>query len=117
MGNEQIPVAKPANEAAPQQQPASTRAISALVLGILAVLCMGLLTGIPAIIMGSMELKAIRAGLAPKTGEGMAKTGYILGIVGTVFSLLAIAVVIAMIVLGITLSSSGFFNNLTTSTT
>jgi len=35
--------------------------------------------------LGNKELKAIRVGEAPITGEGSAKAGMILGIIGTIF--------------------------------
>ncbi len=57
-----------------------------LVLGILGVVCCGLIAPV-AWIMGSSELKSIRAGSSPASGEGLAKTGMILGIIGTVLLL------------------------------
>ena len=86
MENQQIPQAQPVEPTqtpqAPQQQGpgASGRAVAALVMGILSIVCMGFLAGIPAIILGSMELKAIKAGSAPQAGESAAKVGFILGI-------------------------------------
>lgn len=112
MEQENIPVAKPAEPAPPQEptQTASTRATAALILGILSLICMGFLAGIPAIILGSMELKAIKAGLAPAAGEGMAKVGYILGIVGTILTCLAMVALISLMALGITLSTTALQN-------
>jgi len=57
-----------------------------LVLGILGVVCCGLMAPV-AWIMGSSELKSIRAGSSPASGEGLAKAGMILGIIGTVLLL------------------------------
>lgn len=115
MHQDPIPVAQPV--ASPSPPPpagagASGRAVAALILGILSLVCMGFLAGVPAIILGSMELKAIRRGEAPAAGEGVAKVGYILGIIGTVLTCLATLAAIALMVLGI---SVGAFNEMATS--
>ena len=65
------------------QQSASTQAITSLILGILGVICCGLMAPI-AWYIGSQELKAIQAGLSPAAGDGLARAGMILGIVGTI---------------------------------
>ncbi len=55
-------------------------AIASLVLGILSwVLCLGVLTGIPAIILGAVGLKKIDAARGGLTGRGMAMAGLITG--------------------------------------
>lgn len=72
----------------PQAQSASTQAITALVLGILGVVCCGLAAPI-AWYLGVQELNAIQAGTSPVAGEGMAKAGKILGIIGTVLLILS----------------------------
>jgi uncharacterized membrane protein YjgN (DUF898 family) len=71
----------------PQSQSASTQAITALVLGILGVICCGLAAPI-AWYIGNQELRAIQAGTSPAAGETMAKIGKILGIIGTVLLIL-----------------------------
>lgn len=111
MEEEQIPIAKPVETMpqAPMHPGASGRAVASLVLGIMSLICMGFLTGIPAIILGSMELRAIKAGQAPLAGEGVAKVGYILGIVGTVMTCLAVLALFAFIAFGISL---GAFNEI-----
>ncbi|MDH3746105.1 MAG: DUF4190 domain-containing protein [Acidobacteriota bacterium] len=68
----------------------SNRPVISLVLGILGILCCAL-CGPVAWFVAKQELNAIAAGHAPAAGEGMAKAGLILGIIGTVllvFSLL-----------------------------
>jgi hypothetical protein len=67
----------------PQAQSASTQAIAALILGILGIICCGIAAPI-AWYIGDQELKAILAGTSPVAGEVLAKTGKILGIIGTV---------------------------------
>jgi Domain of unknown function (DUF4190) len=72
-----------------QQQSASTQAITSLVLGILGVVCCGFLAPV-AWFIGNQELKAIREGRSPVAGEGLAKAGSILGIIGSVLLILTI---------------------------
>jgi len=73
----------------PQQQSSSTQAITALVLGILGVVCCGLLAPI-AWYLGSQEQKAIREGRSPAAGEGIAKAATILGMIGSILLVLSI---------------------------
>lgn len=109
MNEEQkIPVAKPVEPSQPTQQSStgSTRALVTLILGVLSLVCGGFVMGIPAIILGHMELKAIKNGEAPKEGEGIAKVGYILGIIGTVLTCLVILGMFLLMMLGISLGAS-----------
>ena len=68
-----------------QSQGASSRAIASLVLTLIAffVGC-GPFLSIPALILGKQELDAIRAGLAPRAGETLAKFGFYGGIAVTI---------------------------------
>lgn len=61
----------------------SNRATTALILGIVGVVCCGLAAPF-AWVMGNKELEAIRAGLAPAANQGLATAGKILGIIGTI---------------------------------
>lgn len=70
-----------------QPQSASTQAIMSLVLGILSFVCCPILAPI-AWFIGNQEVKAIREGRSPVAGEGIAKAGMIIGIVGTVWMVL-----------------------------
>jgi Domain of unknown function (DUF4190) len=70
-----------------QPQSTSTQAITSLVLGILSLFCCPLLAPI-AWYLGNQELKAIREGRSPAAGEGIAKAGLILGIIGTIWMVL-----------------------------
>jgi uncharacterized membrane protein YjgN (DUF898 family) len=72
-----------------QQQSASTQAITALVLGILGIFCCGLLAPV-AWYLGNQEVKAIREGRSPLAGEGLAKAGMIMGIIGSILLVLSI---------------------------
>jgi hypothetical protein len=77
----------------PYTQPtptASSQATTALILGIVSIVCCQLL-GPVAWFLGNQELKAIREGRSPAAGEGLAKAGWILGIISSIilaFSLL-----------------------------
>ncbi len=113
MTEEIIPVAKPVvEEPRPPVEAASGQAIAALILGVLSLLCLGFLSGIPAIILGKMELSAIAAGRASKAGEGIAKVGFILGIVGTVLTCLVILGIVLICILGFSSTSLQNLNSI-----
>ncbi|MEZ5330512.1 MAG: DUF4190 domain-containing protein [Thermoanaerobaculia bacterium] len=80
-----IPPAPPA----PPSGGSSGRATTSLILGILGVVCCGLLAPV-AWYLGSQELQAIAAGQSPAAGEGVAKAGKILGIIGSVLLILSL---------------------------
>lgn len=67
-----------------QSEPASSRAVWALVLGILGLILCGVLAPF-AWWLGAAELRDIKSGLAPYSGQGLATAGMVLGIIGTVF--------------------------------
>lgn len=74
----------------PTAPPASSsQAVTALVLGILGIVCCGFLAPI-AWYLGNQELRAIREGRAPATGEGLAKAAQILGIIGSILLVLSL---------------------------
>ncbi len=77
----------------------------ALVMGILQFLCLGPLGSILAIVFGWLGMSRAKQGLA--TNKGVAKAGFILGIVGLVLGLLS------LIVLAI-LGAAGVFNQIDT---
>lgn len=66
-----------------QNEPASSRAVWALVLGILGLISWGVLAPL-AWWLGAAELRDIKAGLSPRSGQSLATVGMVLGIVGTV---------------------------------
>jgi hypothetical protein len=65
-------------------QPASSQATTVLILGIVSFFCCQLL-GPVAWYLGSQEVKAIREGRYPAAGDGLAKAGWILGIISSCF--------------------------------
>jgi hypothetical protein len=76
----------------------SSRAIASIVLGILGLISgCGLLVFSPlAWYLGRKELKAIQAGLSPKSGEGYARVGVVLGIIGTTICVLLLLLYLAV---------------------
>ncbi len=72
-------------------------AITTLILGIVSLLGFTCLTGIPAWIMGSIELRNIREGTSPEGGRVMALIGMILGIITTVLTVLGVTAYILFI--------------------
>jgi hypothetical protein len=62
------------------------KALWALILGILSIPCCSIFTGIPALILGKMAEKEIAT--TGQGGAGMAKAGFILGIVSIVLFVL-----------------------------
>jgi Domain of unknown function (DUF4190) len=87
--NEPLASPPPPPTGPPVSSAASTQAITALVLGILGVLCCHPLAPV-AWYLGLNEARAIRAGRAPVAGEGFAMAGKILGIIGTVILVLGL---------------------------
>jgi hypothetical protein len=77
----------PQYAAAPPHHP---RAVLILVLGILSLVCCGLVTGIAAWIMGNSALREIDASGGAIGGRGMVQAGRICGIIGTALSVLGI---------------------------
>jgi hypothetical protein len=76
------------------------KAITSLVLGILSLTCMGMVTGIPAAIVGVLSRKDIEKSGGALGGGGMALAGIITGIIGSVFSLIGALFMLAGIVAG-----------------
>ena len=84
--------------------------MTALVLGILSFVCCGLL-GIPAYIVGKRAEREIRASNGALTGDGLAKAGWILGLVAMILMALGIVAVIGLVAVGLTSetgNNSGF---------
>lgn len=67
---------------------ASTRAIASMILSLISIATCGPLLSVPGLILGKLELDAIRNGQAPAAGETFAKIGYYAGIVITILSCL-----------------------------
>lgn len=61
------------------------KATGSLILGILSLLCLSFLAGIPAIVLGHMSRSSIRKSMGRLKGEGMALAGLILGYISIAF--------------------------------
>lgn len=77
----------PGGYAVPQN---NQKALWSMILGILSLVCCGLLAGIPALILGNSAQKEIAASGGMQTGEGMAKAGVILGWISIALSILGL---------------------------
>jgi len=73
-------------------------AVTALVLGILSWVCCGLL-GIPAYIIGKRVEREIAASNGALTGDGLAKAGWILGLIQLI--LIAVGIVLLIVVVAV----------------
>lgn len=76
------------------------RGTTVLVLGILSLVCCGLFTGIPAIVMGGSALKEIDAAPGRYSNRSSVKAGWICGIIGTALSAVGIVLNIALLAAG-----------------
>ncbi len=81
------------------------RGTTILVLGILSLLCCGLL-GIPAWLMGNADLKEMAAGTMDPAGQGTTNAGKICGIIGTVIAILSSLVGIVYFVVVVLMASA-----------
>ena len=84
-----VPPQPPPPPLPPSQAGGQSRAVMALVFGILGVVCCGLFAPI-AWYLGNEELSGIDAGRLPEQNRGMAQIAKILGIIGTVLLALAL---------------------------
>jgi len=98
MANGYTPNVPPPPQSAMYEDKASGMAITALVLGILSPFCCGILSGIPAVIIGWMERGKIQRGESSMKGNGFALAGIILGAIGIVFSLIGFVIWLLMII-------------------
>jgi hypothetical protein len=65
-----------------------------LVLGVLSLVCLGPLAGVPGIIVSASSRRSIRDARGALTGSGMATAGLVLSIIGTAIAAAAIIVLI-----------------------
>jgi hypothetical protein len=83
----------------------SSKAVGALVVGVVSLplgLCCAFfgLVGLAAVFMGRSAQQEIRNSGGTLTGEGMAKAGFVLGIIGSAIGVIMTAINIALIVTG-----------------
>ena len=85
----------------------NTKAVIALVVGVIGLVfafccsLLGLVLGVVAIVLGRISRREIAATGGAQSGDGLAKAGLVLGIVDVVIA-------VALIIVGIVLSASGF---------
>ncbi|WP_061966039.1 DUF4190 domain-containing protein [Demequina aurantiaca] len=96
-----VPPPPPPNSGVPMGTPGvnpgeekNSLGIWALVLGIVSLVCCGLLAGIPAIILGKKSKEAQAQGLA--TNGNLGQIGFILGIIGAVLGTIWITFVLVL---------------------
>ena len=77
------------------------RGVLVLVLGILGLVGCGILTGIPAWVIGSGDLKAMDAGTMDPSGRSLTNAGKICGMIATIIAIVAVVLVGLLIALGV----------------
>lgn len=100
----------------PMEPPATSKATTAMVLGITGlVFCPGVLS-IPAWILGQQAVKEIDASQGQLGGRSQAQAGYILGIVGTCLAALAIIALVGFFLVSLAFTGAvvSEFNDLCT---
>lgn len=83
------------------QQSASGRAIASMIMSLVSIATCGPLLSVPGMILGKMEMNAIRDGQAPRAGETFAKIGFYVGIAVTALSALLIVIYVLIIIAAI----------------
>ena len=84
----------------PTQMVQPHRGVLILVFGILSLLIC-VIFGIIAWVMGNSDLRAMAEGQMDRSGEGLAKTGKILGIVSVVLAILMVVISVILMALGV----------------
>ena len=81
-----IPPQQPLPAQPPLYVPRRHRGAAVLILGILSIVlfpCAGLVLGVIAWVLGSVDLRDMRSGLVDRAGEGLTRAGQVCGIIGT----------------------------------
>ena len=78
----------------PQQAPTDGKATASLVFGILSILCLGILAGIPAIILGHLSRGEVKRSMGRVSGAGMALAGLIMGYISIGVTLLIVPAIV-----------------------
>ncbi len=85
-------------------QPTEDKAVISLVLGILSLVSLSIIAGIPAIILGNQSRKNIRASAGRLGGEGMATAGIVMGWVSVGLAAVIAIIVVLVIIFAIAAS-------------
>lgn len=107
-----VPPPPPTNPGMPMATPGmnpsevkNSLGVWALVLGIISIVCsLGLLAGIPAMILGKKSKQAAAQGLANNGGLGQA--GFILGLIGTILVTLVVVFYVVVVAAAVTTSTT-----------
>ncbi len=83
------------------QVPNHPQATTSLVLGIASLLCCGLLTGIPAMILGRKVTKEVDESNGTLQGRGAGAAGFWCGLIGSVLTTLALLAIVAVYAFGV----------------
>ncbi len=89
--------------APPPQHPSAT---TALILGILSFVLCGPFTGVPAYIIGKRAEREIVAANGALSGDGMAKAGWILGLISIILTVLSLVALVLFVLVAVAFSSS-----------
>lgn len=81
----------PGGYAQPQM---NQKALWSMILGILSLICCGIFTGIPAIILGGSAKREVGASGGAQSGLGMAKAGVILGWISVAWSIIVVIILV-----------------------
>jgi hypothetical protein len=90
-----------AGQVSAQSGSASNRSIASLVLSVISIATCGPLFSIPGMILGKMEMNAIRDGQAPIAGETFAKFGFYIGLCLNILYFLGMVVFALLALMGI----------------
>jgi len=85
----------------PMQAPTNQKALWAMILGIPSVICCGIFTGIPALILGIIARREVQESGGTQKGEGMALAGIILGVISIAFSIIFTIFYIGVLATGV----------------
>jgi hypothetical protein len=84
----------------PLVPPNSGKATTSLVLGIVSIVLCGLFLGVPAMILSRQAKREIAASQGRLGGDGLATAGFVTGLIGTIWSVLAAILVVVLIAIG-----------------
>jgi hypothetical protein len=80
--------------------PNSSKATTSLILGIVSIVMCGLFLGIPAMILSRQAKREIRESQGRVGGEGLATAGFVTGLIGTIWSVVAAILFVLLIIFG-----------------
>jgi hypothetical protein len=86
----------------PPVAPTSGKAVTSLVLGIVSIVMCGLFLGIPAMIVSRQAKREIAESRGTIGGGGMATAGFVTGLIGTIWSVVAAIIFVLLIIFGVT---------------